>query len=28
MKSRFVGFLEQAKNHVGDWSLRHNAIVC
>jgi len=28
MKSRFVGFLKQAKNRVSDWSFRRNAIAC
>jgi len=28
MKSRRVGFLNQAKNRVSDWSFRRNAIAC
>jgi len=28
MKSRLLGFLKQAKNHVSDWSFRRSAIAC
>jgi len=28
MKSRFVGFLNQANNRVSDWSFRRNVISC
>jgi len=28
MKSRLVGFLEQAKKCMSDWSFRRNAIAC
>jgi len=28
MKSRLVGFLKQAKNHMSNWSFRRNAISC
>jgi len=28
MKNQLVGFLEQAKNLVSDWSFRCNSIAC